>query len=49
VDLRPVFRPDRKPGSLPGTRATVPVLTEPASEQRQALDLIGAAIPLALT
>jgi hypothetical protein len=31
-----------------GTAATVPVLTEPTSEQRQAFDLIGAAIPLAL-
>jgi Transposase DDE domain len=32
-----------------GTPATVPVLTEPTSEQRQAFDLIGAPIPLALT
>jgi hypothetical protein len=31
-----------------GTPATVPVLTEPTSEQRQAFDLIGAAIPLTL-
>jgi hypothetical protein len=30
-----------------GTRATVPMLTEPTSEQRQAFDLIGAVIPLA--
>jgi hypothetical protein len=33
---------------FPGTRATVPVLTEPTSEQRQAFDLIGAPIPLTL-
>jgi len=33
---------------FPGTPATVPVLTEPTSEQRQAFDLIGAPIPLAL-
>ena len=32
-----------------GTPATVPVLAEPTSEQRQAFDLIGAPIPLALT
>src|SRR6516164_6399278 len=31
-----------------GTPATVPVLAEPTSEQRQAFDLIGAAIPLTL-
>ena len=31
-----------------GTPAAVPVLTEPTSEQRQAFDLIGAAIPLTL-
>ncbi len=31
-----------------GTPATVPVLTEPTSEQRQAFDLIGATIPLTL-
>jgi hypothetical protein len=31
-----------------GAPATVPVLTEPTSEQRQAFDLIGAPIPLAL-
>ena len=31
-----------------GTPATVPVLTEPTREQRQAFDLIGAPIPLAL-
>jgi len=31
-----------------GTPATVPVLAEPTSEQRQAFDLIGAAIPPAL-
>ncbi len=34
---------------FPGTPATVPVLSEPTSEQRQAFDLIGAPIPLALT
>jgi hypothetical protein len=33
---------------FPGTPATVPVLSEPTSEQRQAFDLIGAPIPLAL-
>jgi hypothetical protein len=32
-----------------GTQATVPMLTEPASEQRQAFDLIGIPIPLTLT
>ena len=31
-----------------GTPATIPVLTEPTSEQRQAFELIGAAIPLTL-
>jgi hypothetical protein len=31
-----------------GTPATVPVLTEPTSQQRQAFDLIGAPIPLTL-
>ncbi len=31
-----------------GTQATVPMLTEPTSEQRQAFDLIGAPIPLTL-
>ena len=31
-----------------GTPATVPVLTEPTSQQRQAFELIGAAIPLTL-
>jgi hypothetical protein len=31
-----------------GTRATVPVLTEPTSTQRQAFDLIGVPIPLTL-
>jgi hypothetical protein len=31
-----------------GTPAAVPVLSEPTSEQRQAFDLIGAAVPLAL-
>jgi hypothetical protein len=31
-----------------GTPATVPVLSEPTSEQRQAFELIGAAIPLTL-
>ncbi|HET9968928.1 MAG TPA: hypothetical protein VFQ68_11890 [Streptosporangiaceae bacterium] len=33
---------------LAGTPATVPVLAEPTSEQRQAFELIGAAIPLTL-
>src|SRR5437588_320748 len=33
---------------FPGTPATVPVLTEPTSEQRQAFELIGAAILLTL-
>ena len=33
---------------FPGTPATVPVLTEPTSQQRQAFELIGAAIPLTL-
>jgi hypothetical protein len=32
-----------------GTPATVPVLAEPTSQQRQAFDLIGIPIPLALT
>ena len=31
-----------------GAPAAVPVLTEPTSEQRQAFELIGAAIPLTL-
>ena len=31
-----------------GTPAAIPVLTEPTSQQRQAFELIGAAIPLAL-
>jgi hypothetical protein len=31
-----------------GTRATVPVLTDPTSRQQEAFDLIGAAIPLTL-
>jgi hypothetical protein len=31
-----------------GTPATVPILTEPTSQQRQAFELIGAAIPLTL-
>jgi hypothetical protein len=31
-----------------GTRATVPMLTEPTSTQRQAFDLLGAPIPLTL-
>jgi len=31
-----------------GTPAAVPMLTEPTSEQRQAFDLIGAPVPLAL-
>jgi hypothetical protein len=33
---------------FPGTPAEVPVLTEPTPEQRQAFDLIGAPVPLAL-
>jgi transposase len=33
---------------FPGTGADIPVLTEPTSEQRQAFDLIGVPIPLAL-
>jgi hypothetical protein len=33
---------------FPGASAAVPVLTEPTSQQRQAFDLIGATIPLAL-
>ena len=32
-----------------GTRATIAMLTEPTSAQREAFDLIGAAIPLTLT
>jgi hypothetical protein len=31
-----------------GTPATVPELSEPTSEQRQAFDLIGTPVPLAL-
>jgi len=31
-----------------GAPATVPILTEPTSHQRDAFDLIGAPIPLAL-
>jgi hypothetical protein len=31
-----------------GTTAAVPVLTEPTSRQKEAFDLIGAAIPLTL-
>ena len=31
-----------------GTQVTVPVLTEPASTQRQALELVGAPIPLTI-
>jgi hypothetical protein len=31
-----------------GTQATVPMLTEPTSEQREAFDLVGAPIPLTL-
>ncbi|MGE5287588.1 MAG: IS1634 family transposase [Micromonosporaceae bacterium] len=34
---------------FPGARATVPMLAEPTSAQRQAFDLIGAPIPLTLT
>ena len=33
---------------FPGTPATIPVLTQPASRQKEAFDLIGAAIPLTL-
>ena len=33
---------------FPGTRATVPMLTEPTSTQRQAFDLLGVPIPLTL-
>ncbi|MGH3287744.1 MAG: IS1634 family transposase, partial [Streptosporangiaceae bacterium] len=33
---------------FPGTPATLPVLTEPTSEQRQAFELIGTPIPLTL-
>jgi hypothetical protein len=33
---------------FPGTTATVPVLTDPTSEQRKAFDLIDAPIPLTL-
>jgi hypothetical protein len=33
---------------FPGTPATVPVLTQPTSRQKEAFDLIGAAIPLTL-
>jgi hypothetical protein len=33
---------------FPGARATVPMLTEPTSTQREAFHLIGAAIPLTL-
>ena len=32
-----------------GTQVTVPMLTEPTSAQREAFDLLGAAIPLTLT
>jgi hypothetical protein len=32
-----------------GSGTDVPMLTEPTSEQRQAFDLIGTAIPLTLT
>ena len=31
-----------------GTQATVPMLTEPTSEQREAFGLVGAPIPLTL-
>jgi PhnB protein len=50
--------PEAGPGELPEEErslvmhaelpATVPVLAEPTSEQRQAFELIGAAIPLTL-
>jgi Transposase DDE domain len=33
---------------FPGTPATIPVLTQPTSRQKEAFDLIGAAIPLTL-
>ena len=46
---RPLRHPDpRHDVRFPGTDATVPVLTEPTSQQRQAFELIGAAIPLTL-
>ena len=40
--------PDPNQVRFAGTRATVPMLTEPTSEQRQAFDLLGAPIPLTL-
>ena len=39
---------DPQPGPFAGTRATVPVLTEPTSTQREAFELIGVPIPLTL-
>jgi hypothetical protein len=33
---------------FPGTRATVPLLTEATSDQRQAFNLVGASIPVSL-
>jgi hypothetical protein len=38
----------RKQVPFAGTRATVPVLAEPTSAQREAFDLIGVPIPLTL-
>jgi len=35
--------------SFAGTQATVPMLTEPTSVQREAFHLLGAAVPLSLT
>jgi hypothetical protein len=40
--------PWRKQVQFAGTRASVDMLAEPTSEQRQAFDLIGAAISLTL-
>jgi hypothetical protein len=43
---RPPVAPVTSPVS--GTEVAVPMLTEPTSTQRQAFELIGAAIPLTL-
>ena len=40
--------PDPQPGPVRRHQATVPMLTEPTSTQREAFDLIGAPIPLTL-
>jgi hypothetical protein len=45
---RPPGHPDPQRAPLRRPPATVPVLAEPTSEQRQAFELIGAAIPLTL-